>query len=102
MYIFITICIVFIAVLLIFVVIIQNPKGGRLVSGGSFANQMMGVRKSVDFFEKITWWLAGLLVVLCIFASILFIPCKKNILDISFFKGYSIKYNLNQDENCTL
>jgi preprotein translocase subunit SecG len=68
---FITILITLICVLLIFVVLIQNPKGGGVDStfGGQSANQMFGAARSVDFIEKLTWGLAGALFALCIFAS---------------------------------
>lgn len=60
-------------VLLMAVVLIQNPKGGGIDSslGGSAANQMFGAAKSADFVEKITWGLAASLFVLCIITAIL-------------------------------
>ncbi|MDR2520494.1 MAG: preprotein translocase subunit SecG [Bacteroidales bacterium OttesenSCG-928-I14] len=97
MYTLVTIFTVIISVLLILIVIVQNPKGGRMASGFSFTNQVMGVRKSVDFFERITWYLATILVVLCIFASVLFIPRKKNLLeDISSVEGGDFTENTTQ------
>ena len=68
---FITILIALICVLLIFIILIQNPKGGGVDStfGGQSANQMFGAARSVDFIEKLTWGLAGTLFALCIFAS---------------------------------
>ncbi len=73
MYAFITILIVIAAILLIFIVMIQNSKGGGLASGFSSSNQVMGVRKTTDFLEKATWGLGGVVVVLCIFATV-FVP----------------------------
>jgi len=60
-------------VLLMAVVLIQNPKGGGIDSslGGSAANQMFGAAKSADFVEKVTWGLAASLFVLCIITAIL-------------------------------
>ena len=51
---------IIIAVLLIIVVLAQNPKGGGLSAqfGGSGASQLMGVKKTTDFLEKATWVLA--------------------------------------------
>ncbi len=46
------------AVLLILVVLIQNPKGGGLASEFSSANQIGGVQETADFLEKATWTLA--------------------------------------------
>ena len=62
-----------ICVLLMLVVLIQNPKGGGVDStfGGSSANQMFGAAKSTDFIEKLTWGLAIALFVLCIISAIL-------------------------------
>jgi preprotein translocase subunit SecG len=69
MYTFITILIVIFSIALIFFVIIQNSKGGGLAAGFSSSNQVMGVRKTTDFLEKATAGLAGAVVVLSIFAS---------------------------------
>lgn len=68
-----TILIAITCVLLMAVVLIQNPKGGGIDSnfGGATANQMFGAAKSTDFIEKITWGLAGLLIVLCIVTAML-------------------------------
>ena len=66
----VTILIVIAAIFLIFIVVIQNSKGGGLAAGFSSSNQVMGVRKTTDFLEKMTWGLAGTIVVLCIVASL--------------------------------
>ena len=68
-----TVLIALISVLLMGAVIIQNPKGGGVDStfGGSAANQMFGAARSADFIEKITWYLAIALFVLCIITAIL-------------------------------
>ena len=70
---FLTILIALVCLLLMLVVLIQNPKGGGLDStfGGSGANQMFGAAKSTDLIEKITWGLAITLFVLCIITAIL-------------------------------
>ena len=45
-------------VLLVGVVLIQNPKGGGLSSSfGGMSNQIMGVQRTTDFLEKSTWTL---------------------------------------------
>jgi preprotein translocase subunit SecG len=68
-----TVLIAIIALLLIIAVLIQNPKGGGIDSTyGSGANQMFGAARSADAIEKITWYLAAALFVLCI-ASYFFI-----------------------------
>jgi preprotein translocase subunit SecG len=60
MYAVIVSVIILIAVLLILVVLAQNPKGGGLSSqfGGSGAAQVMGVKKTSDILEKLTWGFA--------------------------------------------
>ncbi|NNJ55337.1 MAG: preprotein translocase subunit SecG [Bacteroidia bacterium] len=52
------------AVLLILIVLIQNPKGGGVAANFSAANQIAGVKKTNDFVEKATWTLAIGLIVL--------------------------------------
>ena len=65
----ITVLIVLVCVLLVLVVLVQNPKGGGIATGIIGANQLMGVKKTSDFIEKLTWGLAITLVVLCLAAS---------------------------------
>ncbi len=73
MYVFTTVLIVIFAILLVFIVMIQNSKGGGLAAGFSSSNQVMGVRKTTDFLEKATWSLATIVIVLCILAAV-FVP----------------------------
>ena len=61
------------ALLLCFVVMIQNSKGGGLSSAFASSNQIMGVRKTTDVIEKMTWGLAGFIVVVSV-ASAYVIP----------------------------
>lgn len=58
--------IVLAAVLMCFVVLIQNSKGGGLSSSFAASNQIMGVRKTTDFIEKLTWGLAIFMVVVSV------------------------------------
>ncbi len=69
MYTALTIIIILVSILLSLVVLIQNPKGGGIVSGIIGSSQVMGVKKTSDFIEKLTWGLAVSLVVLCLAAS---------------------------------
>jgi preprotein translocase subunit SecG len=62
--------IILVSVLLVLIVLVQNPKGGGLASGFASSNQFMGVRKTADFLEKATWTLAGSLLVLCLLATL--------------------------------
>ena len=60
------------AAALIFVVVIQNSKGGGLSStfgGASGATQLLGSRRSNEFIEKLTWYLAAFLVIVAIMAN---------------------------------
>ena len=68
MYIAITILIVILSILLSLFVLVQNSKGGGLSAGFSSSNQIMGVRKTTDFVEKMTWGLVIGVVVLSILA----------------------------------
>ena len=58
--------IILVALLLILVVLAQNPKGGGLSSqfGGGGTSQIMGVKKTGDILEKLTWGFAIALLVL--------------------------------------
>jgi preprotein translocase subunit SecG len=64
----IVILILIACVLLIGVVLIQNPKGGGLSSTfGGMSNQIMGVQRTTDFLEKSTWTLMIGIAVLSLF-----------------------------------
>ena len=76
MYGLITGIILFVCILLILIVLVQNPKGGGLASSFSSSNQYMGVKRTADFIEKATWGLAGGLFVLCVLVTI--IPRNKS------------------------
>lgn len=63
MFTLIVILLIIISLLLGLVILVQNSKGGGLASGFSASNQIMGVRKTTDFLEKLTWGFAiGMLV----------------------------------------
>ncbi len=61
------------AVLMCLVVLIQESKGGGLASSFASSNQIMGVRKTTNFIEMLTWGLAAAMVVLSV-TSAFFIP----------------------------
>jgi len=65
------ICII--CVLLILVVLIQNSKGGGLTSemGGLGSNQLMGVKKTTDLLEQVTWGFGLAVMVLSLVSFIL-------------------------------
>ena len=62
-----------VAILLILVVLIQNSKGGGLSSqfGGSGASQVIGVKKTTDLLEKVTWIMVVLLLALSLSSSLM-------------------------------
>ncbi|MFT6866827.1 MAG: preprotein translocase subunit SecG [Cyclobacteriaceae bacterium] len=66
MYVLIIGIIILVAALLVLVVLAQNPKGGGLTSqfGGSGSSQIMGVKKTNDLLEKLTWGFAIALLML--------------------------------------
>jgi preprotein translocase subunit SecG len=59
---FLVILLVIVCIALGFFVLIQNPKGGGLATGGSGSN-MFGVQRTGDVLEKGTWVLLALVVV---------------------------------------
>ncbi len=58
--------IVLVSLLMIFIVLIQESKGGGLASNFSSSNSIMGVRKTTDVVEKLTWGLAAAMVVISV------------------------------------
>ena len=59
---FLIILLIIVCVALGLFVLIQNPKGGGLATGGSGSN-MFGVQRTGDVLEKGTWILLALVVV---------------------------------------
>ena len=70
--------IVLAAVLMCFIVLIQNSKGGGLAAGFASSNQIMGVRKTTDVLEKATWGLAIFMVVLSIASAYALLTASGN------------------------
>src|SRR5688572_13455753 len=60
--------IILLAVLLVLVILAQNSKGGGLTSqfGGSTASNIIGVKKTGDLLEKLTWGFIIGIMVLCL------------------------------------
>lgn len=83
MYIFVSILILVVSILLGLIVLVQNPKGGGLAanfaSGGA---QFMGVRQTADFLEKASWGLAIALLVLSLTATMI-IPRNFGVQDVN-------------------
>lgn len=63
--------IVLASVVLAFIILIQNPKGGGLSGNvGGIGNQFMGVKQTTDTLEKGTWIFAAIIAVLAIFSTL--------------------------------
>ncbi len=71
MYIFISILILIVSILLGLIVLVQNPKGGGLAANFSGGTQFMGARQTADFLEKASWTLAVVLLVLSLTATMI-------------------------------
>lgn len=69
MYTLISVLIILICAFIVLVVLVQNSKGGGFASGFGMPNQIMGVRKSADILEKITWGLAISLLAFCLLGN---------------------------------
>lgn len=70
------------AVVLGFIILVQNPKGGGLQGNvGGFSNQFMGVKQTTDVLEKGTWIFASVIAVLCLVSTLFFntVGSKRNL-----------------------
>ena len=67
----VVVLVVIACIILAFIVLIQNSKGGGLASNFAGSNQIMGMRKTTDFLEKATWGLAAFIMVLCFVCAFL-------------------------------
>ena len=62
------------SVVLGFIILVQNPKGGGLQGNiAGLSNQFMGVKQTTDVLEKGTWIFAVVIALLCLFSAF-FIP----------------------------
>jgi preprotein translocase subunit SecG len=81
MYIFVSILILVVSVLLGLIVLVQNPKGGGLAANfAAGGGQFMGVRQTADFLEKASWGLAIALLILSLTATMI-IPRDYGVVD---------------------
>ena len=58
------------SILLILVVYVQNPKGGGLSSDFGSPGQLGGVKKTNEFIDRLTWALAGIIVLVSIVITV--------------------------------
>lgn len=78
-----TILVILAALLLTIVVLLQNGKGGGLASNFVAGNQTFGVRQTADILEKITWGLAGFILLLSIFTNFTNTGSRSNQMDVT-------------------
>ncbi len=71
-----SIVIILASIFLIFVVFVQNPKGGGLSSQFGSSQQLGGVKKTNEFIEKATWTLAAVIMVVSIILTGMSKPAK--------------------------
>lgn len=73
MYTLVIVLIIIVACLLVLVVLLQNAKGGGFASGfaGTGSNQLLGVKRTSDLLEQLTWGFAIALIILTISTSFL-------------------------------
>lgn len=65
------ILIIIASLILGFIVLVQNPKGGGLAGNiAGFSTQFMGVKQTTDVLEKGTWLFAGIIGALCLVSSL--------------------------------
>ncbi len=58
------------ALVLGFIILVQNPKGGGLAGNiAGFSNQFMGVKQTNDVLEKGTWIFSAVIAILCLFST---------------------------------
>lgn len=66
------IVVIAICIMLIMVILSQNPKGGGLSSTfGGGGSQMFGVQRTNNFLDRATWTLSILIAVVIILASVM-------------------------------
>ncbi len=69
MFTFLCIILIIISFILILAVLIQNPKGGGIAANFNFPQQIVGVQRTSDLIEKITWGVAIGIFVICLGTS---------------------------------
>ncbi|WP_237390439.1 preprotein translocase subunit SecG [Fulvivirga sediminis] len=64
--------------MLVLIILAQDSKGGGLTSqfGGAGASNMIGVKKTGDLLEKLTWGFAIAIIVLTLATNFLFTPSQ--------------------------
>ena len=96
------ILIVLASIILGFIVLVQNPKGGGLAGNiAGFSNQFMGVKQTTDVLEKGTWIFAVVIAVLCLTSTVFISKSKSGIEDKTEKVGTSLPINNSNPGNTT-
>lgn len=96
MYTLLVILAVIASIFMCLVVLIQESKGGGLASGFASGNQVMGVRKTTDVIEKLTWGLAAAMVI----CSVLSVYCIPSVVgDASVMEGIATEQKTTAPTN---
>lgn len=61
---------ILLCIVLVLIILIQNPKGGGLSSGFSSSNNIIGVKRTGDFLENGTWGLAIAIMFIAILVNV--------------------------------
>lgn len=69
MFTFIIVLIIVAVVFLVLAVLMQNSKGGGVSQMGGGATQVMGVKRTGDVLEKITWGLGIFILTMCLVSN---------------------------------
>jgi preprotein translocase subunit SecG len=78
LYTLLIVLIAIVAVLLVLVVLAQKSKGGVSAQFGGSSTQMIGVRKTGDILERLTWGFGAALMVLSLITNTGFFVDKTN------------------------
>ncbi len=77
------ILIVLACLILGFIILVQNPKGGGLAGNvAGFSNQFMGVKQTNDVLEKGTWIFSIVIALLAVFSTFFMTGSSENDNDI--------------------
>ncbi len=93
--------IIFFAILLILVILAQNSKGGGLTSqfGGSSASNIIGVKRTGDLLEKLTWGFVIAIMVLSLSTTLITPNAQSPTNDILDRAGEQAPLNVNPNFN---
>lgn len=93
--------IIFFAILLILVILAQNSKGGGLTSqfGGSSASNIIGVKRTGDLLEKLTWGFVIAIMVLSLSTTLITPNAESPTNDILDRAGEQAPVNVNPNFN---